>query len=235
MKLNGLNIRKGLELKEEVKVSDIFKESTEEEGNKKAVEIYNLGWDEFIKKYPNENVESIFGKDDAILYISPKVSHQINDNLIAYIYDSYIVFIDDDKKIKSDKHVEIEFVNTEMLDFQMFCRNVMDAQAFSGNYEMPDIKYSFIGTGNFSMSEYAEVHNLVIYSRMHMLDFFIFYKNVLSSIGYFLSGLFEDDIKQQKEYLEKRQYNSLLKECKKQRVNVVKRMEELGGDFYGEE
>jgi hypothetical protein len=111
----------------------------------------------------------------------------------------------------------------------------MEAQAFTGNYESPDIKYSFSGFGNFSMGDYAEMHNLIVYSRMHMLDFFIFYKGILSSVGFFLSGLFENDIKQQKEYLDLKEYNALIKECKKHRKVIAKKLAELGEDFEDED
>jgi hypothetical protein len=69
---------------------------------------------------------------------------------------------------------------------------------------------------------------------MHTLDFFIFYKGVLSSIGFFLSGLYENDIKQQTEYLKEEEAILLIKECRKHRRFVAKKIAELGADFEDE-
>lgn len=232
MTLNGLNIRKGLEL-EEVKVADIFLPNIKPEGDKIALEISDKGWKQYLAEHRDKDAGSILGKDGGILYMSDKMPYKINDSLTAYVYDCYAAYSDErnPNNVITEKTTEIDFVNTEKLNMRDFCRNVMEAQAFTGNYESPDIKYSFAGFGDFAMSEYADMHNLVVFSRLHMLDFFIFYKGVLSSIGFFLSGLFENDIKQQKEYLDLKQYNALVKECKKHRRVIAKKISEIGDDF----
>lgn len=230
MTLNGLNIRKGLEL-EEVTVADIFLPNTKSQGNKIALEISEKGWDVFLKENKEATCDNIFDKDGGIMYLTEKIPYQVNSTLTAYVYECYVSYLEKNSSVTSEKNIEIDFVNTERLNIRDFCRNIMEAQAFAGNYESPDIKYSFAGFGDFSMSEYAELHNLVVFSRLHMLDFFIFYKGILSSVGFFLSGLFENDIKQQKEYLTLKEYNALIKECKNHRRIIAKKIAEFGDDF----
>ena len=232
--LNGLNIRKGLEF-EEVTVHDIFLPNLDPQGDKIVLEIYVKGWDGFILDNPSQNKEEIFGNEEGIAYITKKIPHKISDNLTAYVSDCYMAYIDEKTNdVICEKSIEIEFVNSEKLDIPNYCKNVMLAQNFCGKYEDQEIKFSFVGFGGFSMEDYAELHNMVIFSKMHMLDFFIFYKGILSSIGFFLTGLFEEDVKQQKEYLTLTEYNELIKECRKHRRMVNKELSQLGSDFEGD-
>lgn len=218
MKINALNIRKGLELN--VPITDIFKNSLEPSGNIIAKEIFEKGWVHY-KGFVNRGIKHInelFEKgDDFLIYNDKKTEHKVSESLTAYVYDYYMVSEDEYTvgKVNSDKYVEIEFVNNEFLDYFDFCRNIMDAQSFSGRFDSPNIKYSFVGLGDFCIHQYYESNSLIAHSVVHLYDFFIFYKNVLVSVGNLISGTYERDIIEQKKYLSEKEYKSLLREQKK--------------------
>lgn len=212
MQLNPLNIRKGLEL--EVPVKEIFSNPTEPEGDINAMFIHNDGWENHSHKY--QNLDELFKEgEEGITYYSEKEIFNISDSLVAYVYDCYLVYENEDiqGKIESQKNKEIEFVNTKILNYYDFCHNTMLAQEFTGKYERGDFKYPFIGVGDFEIKDCIESCNLLSHSNVHLLNFFIFYKKIFTSIGFLTSGLYKNDIKQQKEYFNKKEYNSLLKEA----------------------
>jgi hypothetical protein len=220
---NSLNIRKALEL--EVPISEVFRIDTSPQGNKIAMDAHEEGVENFLIK--NTRAIDTITAEDGVMYSTTKTIHKINESLDAYVYDSYLIYPneDDGGKLYTDKTTEIDFLNNKMLSVDEFCRNVMDAQAFSGFHKKNIFKYSFVGIGNFTMSEYAELHQMATQSNVHFIDFFVFHKNVLSSINFFLSGLCENDINSQKEYLTEKELSDRIEEAKKQR----KLMSELSG------
>ena len=212
--LNSLNIRKGLEL--EVDVVDIFAVNTSESGDKLTKEIYDIGW----KEYSIINAESWkkIIQSGGTIYNSEKETIKLSDTLIAYVFDSYLIDISFPDELNTpnvyiDKSKEIEFLNTEILDFDQFCINIMQAQSFTGKYKHSDFKFSFYGYGNFSMLEYVDIHKIVTMSNLHTLSFFLKYKNVISGISCFLNGLHRNDIVRQREYLTSKEFATLLNEA----------------------
>jgi hypothetical protein len=215
---NSLNIRKALEL--EVPVTEIFRIDVSPQGNDIAMRAYEDGLEKFIKKNGDSEISPV--ASDGAMYSTAKTKHRVNDLLDAYVYDSYLIYPDKDNGnlLSTDKTTEIEFLSTKILDINEFCKNVMDAQAFSGLHEKNIFKYSFIGTGSFSMADYSELHVMASQSRMHFIDFFIFHKNILSSISFFISGLCENDINSQKEYLTEDELKERIKEARRQKKLV---------------
>lgn len=215
--LDSLNIRKGLEL--EVSVADIFAINTSVKGDILAKEICDVGWEIYATINP-ESFKKI-SYSGGVIYNTQKQVIKISNTLMAYVYDSYIVDIEfeqeSDKPIViAEKSTEIEFLNTEILDFDQFCMNIMLAQSFTGKYKPSFFKFSFYGYGNFTMNEYAEVHRMVSLSNVHTLNFFIKYKNIISAIGCFVNGLHRNDIIRQREYLTSKEFATLLNEAEKQ-------------------
>jgi len=213
--LDSLNIRKGLELG--VDVADIFKINTEAKGDIKAKEICEVGWD----RYQLDNPDSFdyISKADGIIYSSKKEEIVISDTLIAYVFHSYLVDIDiseEEPEVITDISIDIEFLNTEILDFDQFCENIMLAQNFTGKYDKSIFKFSFYGYGDFSLEDYLYVHRLVVVSNLHALNFFITHKKVLSGIGSLVTGLYRSDILRQREYLTNSELMSLLDEADQQ-------------------
>jgi len=174
MNLNPLNVRKGLEL-EEVEVYDIFHIDTESFGEPEAKTIHEIGWSSYSKNNKNNPVIKKIKDESGVIYFTHKIERDVTETLKAFIYDCYMVFVDklDTSIVSSSLNTEIQFVNTKTLDFSQFCKNLMEAQAFCGDYNIPDLKYSFAGHGDFTIQDYSDVHHLVIFSRIHMLDFFI--------------------------------------------------------------
>lgn len=221
MQLNALNIRKGLEL--EVPIKEIFSNPIEATGNVDAMHVHHDGWEKHKDKYPN--LDELFKDDSCIHYTTKKVMHKISDTLTAYVFDLYHMHEDEELEgeIVTHKNTEIEFINTDRLSYFEFCQNVMLAQQFSGLYENIDFKYSFVGFGDFDIDECFESFNIISHSNVHLMNFFIFYKNVLTSLGSIITGLYKNDIKEQKEYLKEKEYKSLLREANKR----TKMMEEF--------
>jgi len=225
MTLDSLNIRKGLEL--EVEVSDIFSVETKSQGDIIAKEIYEKGWEIYSKERP-EDYDKIIDSG-GLIYESEKTRVKISENLIAYVYDSYLVSADvlededDEDSTESDKYEiiadrckEIEFVNIKILNFDEFCVNVMDAQKFVGKYETSIFRSAFYGYGDFTLEEYYEVHKMVTISTIHTLSFFIKHKNILAGIGAFVTGLYRNDILKQREYLTSKEFATILDESERQ-------------------
>jgi len=214
--LDTLNIRKGLEL--DVDVADIFKISTKAEGDIVAKRICKLGLEKAILENPN--IEQYILDSGGLVFSSEKEKVKISESLTAYVYDSYLVDIevaeDQETEIIFDSCKEIEFVNTEILDFNQFCENIMTAQSFAGKYKTTIFKFPFIGHGIFSLEEYACVHKMVSASNMHVLNFFLIHKKVLAGIGAFLTGLYRNDIMRQREYLTSKEFATLLDEAEQQ-------------------
>jgi len=225
MTLDSLNIRKGLEL--EVEVSDIFSVETKAQGDIIAKEIYEKGWEIYSEEHP-EDYDKIIDSG-GLIYESEKTRVKISENLIAYVYDSYLVSADvldddeDEESTESDKYEiiadrckEIEFVNTKILNFDEFCINVMDAQKFVGKYETSIFRSAFYGYGDFTLEEYYEVHKMVTISTIHTLSFFIKHKNIVAGIGAFVTGLYRNDILKQREYLNSKEFSAILDESERQ-------------------
>jgi len=226
MTLDSLNIRKGLEL--EVEVSDIFSIETKAQGDIVAKEIYEKGWEVYLEEHPGDYNKVI--DSNGLIYESEKTKVKISENLIAYVYDSYLVSADvlnDEEgseeseepveyEIVADRCKEIEFVNTKILNFDEFCVNVMDAQKFVGKYETSIFRSAFYGYGEFSMEDYYGVHKMVSISTIHTLKFFIKHKNILAGIGSFVTGLYRNDILKQREYLTPKEFVTILDESERQ-------------------
>lgn len=216
MEFNGLNIRKGLEL--EVPVKDIFRISTEPSGDEIALKLCNKSWDEIPELKNKKPSDLLSDDDDFLLYNSRRKKNKLNSYLDAYVRDSYLITYEKDKfgkeKIIKDIVVEIDFVNTKELNYSDFLKNIMEAQAFSGKYKS-SFKHRFLGLGSFDMESYIDCAEIIAHSNLHLFDFFIFSKNILSSIGCFMSGAHIEDIRQQKEYFEKEEYNKVLENAER--------------------
>jgi hypothetical protein len=215
--LDSLNIRKGLEL--EVPVKDIFAIKTLEVGDVLSKEICDLGWEAYSTINPE--LSQKVAESGGTIYSSEKKAFKISDSLTAYVYKCYIVdvqFDEENEKFDAITSVsdEIDFLNTEILDFDQFCFNIMQAQSFSGKYNNPLFKFSFYGYGSFSLNNYIDIHKIVALSNIHTLNFFINHKNVLSGISAFLNGLHRNDIVRQREYLTSKEFATLLNEAEMQ-------------------
>ena len=217
MKLDSLNIRKGLEL--EIDVSDIFKIDISSSGDFLAKEIYEIGVEKFF--IHNPEVDKKFLETGGLIFSTKKERTRISDNLIAYVYNSYLLDLEqseDDENVSniiSSHSFEIEFLNTKILSFDEFCENIMLAQKFSGKHDSSVFKFSFIGYGNFSLEEYIQIHKIVSFSNLHLVDFFIKNKNVVSSIAAFTMGLYRNDVMRQREYLSQDEFRALLDESER--------------------
>ena len=219
MVLSGINIRSGLEL--EVPVADIFNVNIAPDGNILAKQFcLSEGGDR--KKLTKEISESL-RKEQILTYTDLKIPEKINESLTCYIFDSYFVFEDEfgTGKIVSERNVELLFINSELLDLEGFCANIMAAQAFTGNFEKPQFNHHFMGVGKFEFEEYVPMHNIVAHTNLNLINFYVFHKKVLSSIGYFVCGLYENDVKDQKKYLTDQEYKNLMSFAKRQKRNVM--------------
>jgi hypothetical protein len=219
MVLNGINIRSGLEL--EVPVLDIFNVNVAPDGNMLAKQFCMTEGSE-RRKLMGEIRESV-AKEQIITYTDLKIPQRINDTLTCYVFDSYFVFEDEfgSGRIESEKNVELLFVNSEIMNLDGFCSNIMAAQAFTGNFEEPQFNHHFIGVGEFEFDEYVPLHNMVAHTNLNLINFFVFHRKVLSSIGYFICGLYENDVKDQKKYLTDQEYKNLMSFAKRQKRNVM--------------
>ena len=215
--LDSLNIRKGLEL--DVDVADIFAIKTSSAGEILAKEICDLGWEMYSTINP-DSFQTIINSG-GIIYNSEKKAVKISESLIAYVYDSYLVDTNFENgaggpDVFTNISKEIEFLNTEILDFDQFCVNIMEAQSFTGKYKPSIFKFSFYGYGEFSMNDFLEVHKMVYLSNMHTMNFYLKHKNVVSGISCFLNGFHRNDIIKQREYLTTKELSSLLDEADSQ-------------------
>lgn len=212
--LDSLNIRKGLEL--DVDVADIFAIKTSPTGEILAKEICELGWEMYYTINPDSSQKII--DSGGMIYNSEKKAIKISESLVAYVYDSYLVDTNFETEaggpdVFTNISKEIEFLNTEILDFDQFCVNIMEAQSFTGKYKTSIFKFAFYGYGDFSMNDFIEVHKMVYLSNMHTINFYIKHKNVVSGISCFLNGLHRSDIIKQREYLTSQEITSLLDEA----------------------
>ncbi len=214
--LTGINIRTGIDL--HVPINDIFKTKTESFGDERIKELYNKGNHETFKKYPDLHELFESETDDRIFFNDKKTECKIDSSLKAYIFDCYEASINPvTNRIGCKKYTEIEFVNTEILDFDHFCINLMNAQAFSGNYETPDYLYPFIGFGSFSLEDYAHVHKMAINTNCNLVYFFLNYKNVVAGIYHFTSANYLQEIQAQRKYLSDKEYRSIMSTYRKHR------------------
>lgn len=225
MILTGINIRSGLEL--EVPVAEIFNVNIAPDGNILAKQFYETQ-DKKGKKITKE-VRDILAKDQFLSYNDLKLKHILNETLDCYVFDSYLVYEDENQnnKIIVSKTVELLFVNTEQLNLDQFSLNLMTAQAFSGNFVRPEFNYPFIGVGDFDLEDYIQLHQLCAYSNLNLVNFFIFHKKILSSIGYFICGLFENDIREQRKYISDQEFKDLLALVKKHKKNLLNAFKDL--------
>jgi len=218
--LTGINIRTGLnELN--LPVKEIFRIKTAESGDPRIKELHDIGSKKALLKYPD--LEKSIDTNNSMVYTDKKSAHKLTENLTAYVFDSYIVYrnINKGHKILCEKTLEIEFINSELLSFDSYCSNLMTAQAFSGNYSPPVFLYPFIGIGDFTLEEYANTHQMVVNTNCNMILFFVYYKNILSSIDSFISAQYEEDIKSQKKYINEKEYRSIMKSLRGQRQIIA--------------
>lgn len=219
MILTGINIRSGLEL--DIPVSEIFNVNVAPDGNPLAKKCFNP--DGEINIQMSKELKKALSKNDCIFYSDLKIPHKITDTLVCYVFDSYFVFEDDSApgKIQAEKNVELLFVNKEILNLENFCKNIMEAQAFTGSFEKQQTHHQFMGVGSFSLDDYLPLGELISQSNLDLLNFYVFYKKILSSIGYFVFGLFENDVKNQKKYLTESEYKNLMSLAKRQKQNLL--------------
>lgn len=219
MVLSGINIRSGLEL--EVPVSDIFNVNVAPDGNILAKQFCLSEGDE--RKKLTKEISALLEKEQILTYTDLKIPEKINDSLTCYMFDSYFVFEDEygTGRIVTEKNVELLFVNSEMLELEEFCANMMAAQAFTGNFDKPQFNHHFMGVGKLEFEDYIPMHNMVAHTNLNLINFYVFHKKVLSSIGYFVCGLYENDLKDQKKYLTEQEYKSLMSLAKRQKRNVM--------------
>lgn len=228
MVLTGINIRSGLEL--EVPVADIFNVNVAPDGNILAKHFHESK-NKKDKKLYNE-VKDLLEKDQFISYNDLKINNKLNDTLNCYIYDSYFIYEDEklNNKITVSKTVELMFINTEQLSLDQFSLNLMTAQSFSGNFVRPEFNYPFIGVGDFDLEEYIPLHQICAYSNLNLVNFYIYHKKILSSIGYFICGLFENDIREQRKYITEKEFKDLLSLVRKHKKNLLNAFKDLNNE-----
>lgn len=211
--LNSINIRSGIEI--DIPVSEIFNLSLAPKGNHHIKELWVNGTSSLLV---NSKLEDSIDKEHFVKYEDNKTYHKINDSMYALVFDSYIAYRHSDTDIiKCDKNIDIEFVNTKILDLDSYCANLMIAQEFSGQWKTPIFLYYFLGVGSFSFEDYIGVHPMVANSNCNMLQFYIYFKKIMTSIDGLLHASYENDIKSQKKYLTDKEFKSLIRMVKKQR------------------
>lgn len=232
MVLTGINIRSGLEL--EVPVSDIFNVNIAPDGNILAKNFHESA--DKKKKSLVDEIKKFLDNDQFLAYNDIKISQKLNDTLTCYVYDSYFIYNDEKKnnKIVSEKNVELLFVNNKKLTLDEFCKNFMVAQSFSGNFCKPEFNYPFIGVGDFDFDNYIDLHGLCVYSNLNLVNFFVYHRKILSSIGYFMCGLFENDIKEQRKYITDQEYKQLINLVKKHKRNIINTFKDLNEENNGD-
>ncbi len=213
--LTGINIRTGME-ELSIPVSDIFKVNLDPEGDGRIKELHTNGVLKTLNKFPGLKTE--LEEDKIGFYSDKKTPHVLNDTLTAYIFDAYMAHKDEAGKIICRRYIDIQFINTQALDINMFCRNLMAAQSFAGNYEVPEFLYSFIGLGKFTFQEFAPMHPLVMNSHCNFMHFFVYYHKIISGIYHISSARYLVDLETQKMYLTDKKYKSLKRLYKKQRA-----------------
>lgn len=222
MILTGLKVRKALEL--ELSPKEIFNISLEEEGDYSAKEMYE---EKINHSSEIINKKEIFENDFLLIYYDKKKVIKINDNLEAYIFDTYVSHMveetfEKDSKIINEKNKEIIFLNTKVLNYNEFLKNVMDAHRFLGKYEQHFFKKRFSGIGSFNMEEYVQNHIVLSMSDVHFLDFFIKDSNLVSTISLIITANYEKDLLEQKEYFEEDEYEKMLEVVKKHKSFILK-------------
>lgn len=222
MMLTGLKIRKALEL--ELSPREIFNISLEPEGDDLAKEMYE---EKINHSSEIANKEEVFGKDFLLIYYDIKRVIKINENLEAYIFDTYLSHLveetyEKESKIINEKTEEVIFLNTKTLNYNEFIKNVMDAHSFLGKFEKQFFKRRFSGVGSFDMEEYALNHSMLSMSDVHFLDFFIKDSNLVSTISMIITANYETDILEQKEYFKEEEYEKLLETVKKHKSFILK-------------
>jgi len=223
-RLRGIDIRKALEL--ELTPNAIFQPSTKNEGDIAAKEIYEEKIEKSSQLY---NKEEIFKDDYILIYDEFKEEVELNENLTCFIYDSYICSLEDgdlskDSVIEKEKTQEIIFLNTKVLNYNEFLKNIMDAHSFLGNFDKSFMKRKFIGIGSFDMEDYVLNHNMISISDIHFLDFFIKDSNLISSISMILTANYESDIVEQKEYFEEEEYQKMLENVRKHKFHFLREL-----------
>jgi hypothetical protein len=220
--LTGIKIRKAIEL--ELSPRDIFNISLEPEGNELAKEMYE---EKINHSSEIANKEEIFEKDFILIYYDRKKIIKINENLEAYIFDTYISHLieetyEKESKIINEKTEEVIFLNTKILDYNEFLKNIMDAHSFLGKFEKQFFKRRFFGVGSFNMEDYALNHSIISMSDVHFLDFFIKDSNLVSTISMIITANYEKDIVEQKEYFEEEEYDKMLETVKRHKSFILK-------------
>ncbi len=222
MILTGLKVRKAIEL--ELNPREIFKFSLEPEGNELAKEMYE---ENITHSSELKNKQEIFEDDFLLIYYDRKKLIKINENLEAYVFDTYISHLieetyEKESKIINEKTEEVIFLNTKILDYITFLRNIMDAHSFLGNFEKSFFKRRFSGIGSFDMEDYSLNHSMISMSDVHFLDFFIKDSNLVSTISMIATANYEKDIIEQKEYFEEEEYEKMLETVKKHKQYILK-------------
>lgn len=215
--LTGINIRSALELN--IPINDVFKVNVAPEGNPVAKDFYYS----HDKKSMINEILPLFDGEEYMAYSDIKIPQSINDSLKCYIYNDYFIYKNDydSKEFKCEKSFELIFVNTEVLSFDKFCENIMEAQAFSGNFEKNNFNHHFIGVGDFDLEDYLPINNLIANSNLNLIKFYVYHKKVMSSIGYFICGLFEKDVRDQRKYLSDSEYRDMIKLVRTHKKNIL--------------
>lgn len=214
-KLRGINIRKGLEL--EVSIEDIFTPTLSDSGDIRAKQLY-----ENPKLLNDKKFISEISEYSLLEYKNFITSASLGKSLNVNVYNRYD--LTNSKFTKERFHAccstELIFYNTDTINFEDFCFNIMSAQAFTGNFSNP-LFHEFTGVGNFDIESAASIFPLAIAGNLSLNYFFINYKGILTSIQKIISAQFEDDIEEQKSYLEEKDFKTLKKELKIQQNAIT--------------
>lgn len=224
MMLTGLKIRKAIEL--ELNPKEMFNISLNAEGDELAKEMYE---EKINHSSEIENKKDVFDKDFLLIYYDVKRIIKINENLDAYVFDAYLSHLieetyEKESKIINEKTKEVIFLNTKILNYNEFLKNIMDAHSFLGKFEKQFFKIRFSGVGFFDMEDYAINHSILSMSDVHFLDFFIKDRNLVSTISMIMTANYEKDIVEQKEYFEKEEYDKLLETVKSHKLFILKNL-----------
>ncbi len=213
--LNGKNIRSGLEL--EVPVEQIFAINLASEGDIRVKNCENSS----IKEQEKDFINAL--KRDGIQTYKEHINtNQLNETMLVSVFKIHTVTFSKYNKNQFDyyKDIQLVFTNNKIVSFEEFCFNIMTAQAFSGNFPQSPDFHLFNGMGDISIEEIAGVYPLIVSGNCTLDYFFIYYKNILSSVSKIFNGTMGDDVKSQKSYISDKEYKALLKEVNEQKKEV---------------
>lgn len=218
--LTGINIRSGLEL--EVPVEDIFMPDLSSSGDVRVKNFFGTSEGVLKIKKTDDEFFDFLKKEKIATYREYISTQQLDTNLKVSIFSEHQIIYNRLSKNNLEKHLStsLVFYNTEIISLEDFCFNFMNAQAFTGNFKQTEIQNSFVGIGDFGISEIAPFFPLAMAGNLNLEYFFIYHKGILSSVENIIMGRIDQDLESQKSYVSKKEYNLILKELEEQKKEI---------------